>query len=130
VSLRPGEISAGRVLAESLMVDTIQISRPGAPIFDPSDGSYDGSSTIVYDGQCRVRTPNLTEQLSIFGQGPVTTSRYVIWVPWSAPEALVGDVATVTLTEDPILAGRKLRIVVVPAATFVMVRKLGAEVIV
>lgn len=41
--------------AESQMVDTCIIDRPGEPVTDPDSGAVTPSHTLVYEGKCKVQ---------------------------------------------------------------------------
>lgn len=40
--------------AESMMRDTVRITREGAEVFDPDTGTYTPSVTTIYEGKCRL----------------------------------------------------------------------------
>lgn len=44
----------GQQWAESIMVDTVRITREGAEVFDPDTGTYTPSVETVYEGKCRL----------------------------------------------------------------------------
>jgi hypothetical protein len=124
-----GTVESGRILAESLMVDEARITRLGEMVLDKSTGRLTPSSTLVYEGKCRVRVPGLVAERAIFGETVATRSRYVVSLPRDAPRVRIGDVIDITETNDAVLAELKLRVSSINASTYVMKRSVGAEVV-
>ncbi len=121
---------AGRSFAESLMVDRCTVTRPGGePVFDPSTGDYTPApDATVYDGPCRVQTPNTQETTPQYGGREVTVQDVVVSVPASVVDAQVGDTATVTASLfDPALVGARFTVVAGERKTHATARRLRCE---
>jgi len=100
-----GALGAGRRMAESLMVDSVSVSRPSGAV-DPITGKP--VTTEVYAGRAKVQTYEAFEKQPELGGGTVTVQRYTVHVPVGAYVPLVNDVVTVTAaTLDPGLVGRR-----------------------
>lgn len=128
-----GLAAAGRALAIQLQGDVGTVTRPGAipGTIDPDTGVFTPpAATTVYDGQCRVRKPTTAlEQEIVFGDVNVTVSRYVVSLPHDAPLMSIGDVFTLTATDDPEILGVPMRVAVVVGKSVLMYRHIGVEVI-
>lgn len=127
-----GLAAAGRALAEQLQGDSGLITRPAA-----TPGTIDGSgvytptaAATVYTGPCRVRRPTTAqEQQIVFGDINVTVARFIVNLPYDAPHVAIGDVFTLTVSDDPQILGVPMRVAVVIAKSVLMYRQLGLEVI-
>lgn len=125
-------VARGRAAAESLMVDTATITRPGAgePVFDPNTGTYTNSDpSTVYTGKCRVQlTDSLDVRAQEFGALAVNLSRVTVSIPIDATDVQTEDVVTITsAVHDPVLVGRDFTVQGVPAKTHATARRLEAE---
>lgn len=98
-------LEAGRRMAESLMVDSVSVSRPTGAV-DPITGKP--VTTVVYVGRAKVQTYEAFEKQPDLGGGTVTIQRYTIHVPVGGYVPRVHDVVTVTAaTLDAQLVGRR-----------------------
>jgi hypothetical protein len=116
----------GRRLAESIMVDTCTITRPGSDsgTFDPDTGeTVPSARTTVYTGKCRSRSREVLSRVAEMGGQAVTTSAYVVSIPVTTTGVEVGDMVTVTASNDP-GAVRNLIVQSVESATYVTARRL------
>lgn len=108
--LRPA-LAELRAEAESLMLDTCRVERPGAPIPDGLGGTTRPMATI-YEGKCRVqhvvgRTLSASESV---GREYVEQTLSV-HLPVGSVDAAVSDVITITASaDDPFLVGRTYRV--------------------
>ncbi len=121
-----------RIQAASIMGDTATIRGPGAGdgTIDPATGNWTPpTGSVVYTGPCRVRPPTGQEQSMVFGDDEVTRTRYVVVIPYDAPPVTLGSVVTVDESDDPMLDARALRVTHVPMASYLIARKLGAEIV-
>jgi hypothetical protein len=103
------------IVETRILVDTIEIFRPGPEILDPDSGEYvPGPDTIVYQGPGAVFAvggPGLV--LSLEGQAYAdnTRNRYRLLTPLEAPLASREDQVRVTVaTQDPGLTNRIWRV--------------------
>lgn len=122
----------GRRLAAELLIDEGTITRPGggAGTIDPVTGDYTPSAlSAVYSGACRVRKPDAITQQVVFGDVSATVARYVVNLPYDAPLMQVGDVFTLTSSDDPEILNVGMRVASVVGKSALMYRQLGIEVI-
>lgn len=117
--------------AESLMVDTAMITRPGGePTFDPSTGELTpAAGTTIYEGPCRLRQPTASEAELLFGDEQLTRSRFVACFPHDVTGVQIGDVVTVTESDDPDVLLRSFRVASIPLATFTLYKGFPVEVV-
>lgn len=95
-----GLVARGRIAARRLMLDTCTITRATTPVFNSTTGAYTTSSTSIYSGPCRVRTPSvagITITDAQAGDAEQHTVRPVLVLPHGeAADAEAGDVVTMT----------------------------------
>jgi hypothetical protein len=103
------------IVETRILVDTVQIFRPGPLILDPDSGEYvQGPDTIVYEGSGAIFSaggPGLV--LSLEGQAYAddTRNRYRLLTPLDVPLASREDKVRVTVaTQDPGLLNRTWRV--------------------
>lgn len=103
---------AGRALAESLMIDTCIIDRPGEAVTDPETGAVTPSYAPVYVGKCKVQQ-TLAQSASPEAGGAVYTVQGArLDVPVGVGPVETGDrVRLSTGVHNPALAGNVYRIV-------------------
>lgn len=104
-------MQAGRALAESLMVDTCRIERPGEAVTDPETGVVSPSFTLVYEGPCKVQQ-TLAQSSSVEVGGAVFTAQDTrLDIPVGAGPVAPGDRATMlTGAYNPALVGNVYRV--------------------
>ena len=127
--LTVGEITAMQEAATAALPDTITITRdPGTGSLNTETGAWtpDPPSTI-YSGVGRVRTPTAEEIQVIFGDRQVTETSYVVTIPADAGDVQIGDIVTVSASDDPHIDLRSFRVVRTPAGSWLINRRLGAE---
>ncbi|MGW3246575.1 DUF6093 family protein [Streptomyces sp. NPDC001070] len=103
------------IVETRILVDTVEIFRPGEPVLDPDSGEYiPGPDTIIYDGPGAIFSaggPGLV--LSLEGQAYAddTRNRYRLLTPLAAPLASREDHVRVThATQDGGLINRVWRV--------------------
>lgn len=84
-------------------------------------------ATTVYTGPCRLRPTGLQERTGSEGDRYVVSKAYECAVPLSAVNVLVGDVLTLTASQDPLTLGRPFRVTAVVARTLAVQRHLRLE---
>lgn len=106
-----------RQMAESLMTDRCVVIRPGDTTTDPDTGLPDTGTGKVYEGRCKVQTSGglaseQTEGSAAQAMGAVSLvwSLYVHF-PYDTSGLRAGDVVEVTESTNPLLVGRRLRLV-------------------
>jgi hypothetical protein len=123
-----------------MMVDLCAVTRnvdhERDATFNESTGNFSGPGTdlvTIYgpDGVgiedppgpiCSVKQQSDQEQ-AIAG-GPLVVKTFKVSLPWRAPEILIGDVVTITTSQDSLLLGQLLHVHDVHWATFSVTRKL------
>lgn len=104
-------VRAGRVEAEALMLDSCTVHRPGEPVTDPASGVVTPSSSLVYEGKCKIQ-----QTIAVASNPTAGGHKYTVqdtrWdTPVSAGPFQLDDVVTVTAAVlDPFLAGRVFRV--------------------
>lgn len=122
------QLRESRADAESLMLDTCTISRPGEPATDPDTGEVTPGGSTVYTGRCKVQTYEAQESNPEAGSATFTVQRYTLHLPVAAYMPRLGDVATIgTAALDPNLVGRKYRVVALLHKTLATAYRLGVE---
>lgn len=104
-------VAEGRVEAEALMVDTVDVyAKSSGGTFDESTGKLTGGTgALIYSGKAkRVMAKRFEQQANSGGREYVET-RDELHLPMSAPRVGTGAVATVTAAPmDPNAVGVKL----------------------
>lgn len=110
-----------RQQAESMMTTQVVITRGSGEMTDPVTG--EAETVQVYpnpswasdhphaDGKAKLTSYEAHEAASAAGQRVITTQRMALHVPVGSYAAQVGDMAEVVGSRDPLLIGRKVRIV-------------------
>lgn len=110
-------LSKARRDAESLMTDRCTVTRPDESTTDPDTGLPNTGTEQVYKGKCKVRTSGglaseQTEGSAAQAMGAVSLvwSLYVHF-PYDTSGLRAGDVVEVTDSANPLLSGRRFRLV-------------------
>jgi hypothetical protein len=107
-----GVVPLLRGQAESLMLDSCTVHRPGIPVTDPETGVVAPSLTLVYTGVCKIQQTISQASNPTAGGHSFTVQDSRVDFPVSAGPFAVDDVVTMTASVlDPQLVGRKLRVV-------------------
>lgn len=100
----------GCIAAESLMVDTCVIDRPGEPVAD-GDGVVSPSYTPVYVGPCKVQQTLAQSSSPEAGGAVFTVQTSRLDLPVGVGPIETGDrVRIVTAAHDPALVGSLYRV--------------------
>lgn len=103
-----GALARGRRLAESLMTDTVTITRPGAPTTDPATGEVVTSGTVVYEGRARWKPPTTGAAQTETGTAAIITSPGEVHIPVGSYTPEPGDIIECTACPmDPGMVGRR-----------------------
>lgn len=110
-------LAKARANAECLMADRCIVTRPGESVTDPDTGLPTTGTEHVYEGCCKVQTSGglaseQTEGSAAQAMGAVSLvwSLYVHF-PYGTPGLRAGDVVEVTESANPLLVGRRFRLV-------------------
>lgn len=112
-----------------MMADTGTVRRPGAQVFNASTGSSSATMTQVYAGRCWIRQASAVEREVLFGETQVTTTRFMACFPHSVTGVRVGDVVTVSASDDADVVGRSFRVLAIPASTYPLYKGFPCEVV-
>ena len=122
------QLTAGRALAESLMLDTCTVARRGTASTNSSTGAVTVSSTTLYSGKCRVQSAGLAAQTVEAAGRTATIERPTVHVPVGAFAARPGDVITITASAtDATLVGRSYRVTATQLKTMATAYRLPVE---
>ncbi len=101
----------GRVRAESLMIDTCTITRPGEPATNPDTGDVTNSAVIVYAGKCKVQSRDSATSTPEAGGAVFTVVSRQVHIPANAAQVRDGDVVTITASPlNSFTVGKQYRV--------------------
>lgn len=104
-------LAAGRALAESLMVDTCIIDRPGGAVTDPETGAVTPSYTPVYIGRCKIQQTMAQASSPEAGGAVFNVQTSRVDLPVGVGPVETGDrVRLPVATSNPALAGNTYRV--------------------
>lgn len=110
--IAPEALAAGRTVAESLMVDSCIIDRPGEPVTDPDTGTVSPSHALIHEGRCKVQQTLAQSSSPEAGGAVFTVQGSRLDVPVGVGPLETGDrVRIVTAVSNPALVGNVYRIV-------------------
>lgn len=112
-----------------MMVDTGTVRRPGQQVLNAATGTSSASSTLVYSGRCWIRQASAVEREVLFGEEQVTTTRFMACFPHSVTGVRVGDIVTVTASDDVDVLGRSFRVLAIPMSTYPLYKGFACEVV-
>lgn len=85
-----------REQADSMMVDTCTIERPGAPVTNPDTGVVTPSVTTVYTGKCKVQSKDSATATPNAGGAVFTVVSRQVHIPMNAADVKDGDIVEIT----------------------------------
>ena len=104
-------VLAGRVMAESLMLDQCTITRPGEVVTDPETGDVTNTSTEVYAGKCKVQSKDSATANPEAGEHQFTVVSRQVHIPANAADVRDGDVVTLTASAlNAFTVGKQYRV--------------------
>jgi hypothetical protein len=120
----------GRAAAEALMVDACTVRRPTGTVTDPETGNVTPSSSLVYEGKCKVQATQAQASNPVAGGHSFTVED----LEWQAPIGTgpfeINDVITHTVAPlDPHLVGTVYRITSLARKTAKTAQRFRVEVI-
>ena len=117
-----------RSLAESLMRDSVRVTREGDPVTD-ADGFVTASSTLVYEGAAKWQSPSGWQRSQV-GESDTAAGGLELHLPFDASSGVrVGDVVECTASLDSALVGRRFGVVDEFAKTLATSRRFRVEVV-
>lgn len=116
----------GRAAAESLMLDSCTIRRPGG--WERVDGHDVPKFVTVYTGKAKVQA-NTEVQASAqeVGGALITQTTRRVDIPVSAPEVQPGDLVDITASLDPQLVGKTFRVTSPFGKTYATAQRLEVK---
>ena len=100
-----------RAEAESLMLDTCTITRPGPPATDPITGDVTNTPTTVYTGKCKVQSKDSATATPEAGEHTFTVVSRQVHIPANAADVQDGDVVTLTASRlNAFTVGKQYRV--------------------
>jgi hypothetical protein len=97
--------------ANSLMLDTCTITRPGEPVTDPDTGEVTNTATEVYEGKCKVQSKDSATSSPEAGEHTFTVVSRQVHIPANAADVRDGDVVTITASRlNAFTVGKQYRV--------------------
>lgn len=124
------ELAELRTTSQSAMPDSCVVARPDYPsaTLNTTTGLYDVPDPVsVYEGVCRIRPDTGTPTVTRAGDTPTTVTTYVVTVPDDSGPFEIGDVVSITVSDDPNIANRSFRVTDVPAGSWQIDQRLRCE---
>jgi hypothetical protein len=122
------QLLESRADAESLMLDTCKIVRPGDPVTDPVTDVVTTPLESLYTGKARVQGLDPQEGNPEAGGATLTVQRYRVDIPVGAYVPDIGHVVEITAAAlDPNMVGRRYRVVALLHKTLATAYRLGVE---
>jgi hypothetical protein len=87
------------------------ITRPTSTGTTAGDGTYTpGSRTTIYTGVCRIVAITRPARIAVVGEAQETHRHFQVAVRFDAPAILIDDLVEVTVSVDPLMGGKKFRV--------------------
>jgi hypothetical protein len=125
-------IPAARLRVADTLIDVGTIVRPAAAALSIDPTTLDAtpaSPATIWTGACRVKKPTPEQMAVMFGDTDVTVIRRVLRVAHDVPEIRKDDIFTASVSGDPEVLRRSMRVAVVVAGSMNFYRDFGVEVI-
>ena len=97
---------------EAKMLDTVLLTRRGAPVFNYATLLTDDGGTTIYNGKAECSVVSGGNPV-IVGDETEYWDTMTVNLPDAAPEARIDDMIEVVVTADPDVVGRKFRVTAV-----------------
>ena len=126
--LTPGQLAAARAHQNTLMRATGIVTRPGNGWVYVDGVEQREEDETVYTGPLRLQRSSRTSGFVLAGAEALLVATYVAAVPWDVTGIAVGDVVTITDSDDPAAVGRRFTILDVELNAFaVTARRFHCE---
>ena len=120
-------LARGRRAAESLMTDTVRVSRAsGPPVTDPETAVVSRPSVVVYEGIGRVQG-RATEAKTVDGVQVYILSDLIVQLPSVVEPISDDEVEVLASVMDPHLVGRTFRVKSAPRKSHATMTRCEAE---
>lgn len=97
------------LVAEGKMRARVLIKRKVTPTFDYSTGALTDPDSTVYEGKASIGTLNAAQQM-LLGEEVEFYSTASVEIPVNSPPPKIDDVLVVLAAPDPLLVGRRFRV--------------------
>ena len=97
--------------AESLMLDTCQITRAGDPVTNPDTGDVTAGEVLIYEGKCKVQSKDSSVATPDAGGASFTVVSRQVHIPANAANIEDDDVVTITASRlNAFTVGKQYRV--------------------
>ena len=121
-------ILEARADAESLMIDSCRITRPGEVVTDPNTGKDTRSQTPVYEGKCRVQQTVSQSSSSEAGGHLFSVQDSGVHIPVGAGPVQSGDMVLMLVVRmDPSLENTVFRVTDIAQKSLASAQRLRVE---
>lgn len=118
----------GRQLNNRLMVDLVEITRPGRPAINPNTGKETVTPAGVYLGPGRITTAQADERTIESAGATLHTEKSALQIPLGAAIVRIGDQVKIKEAKhNPTLQGRVFRIATIATETYATADKFTIE---
>jgi hypothetical protein len=119
-----------REQADSMMLDACTVSRPAGTVTDPVTGNVTPSSTLIYEGKCKVQGTESQASNPVAGGHAFTVEDLEWQAPIGAGPFEINDVIIHTAAPlDPHLVGTTYRVTSLARKTAKTAQRFRVEVI-
>lgn len=114
-----------RAQAESRMRDSCTVTRPGAPVWNPTTLQNDATPVTVYTGKCRVKAAVMRDRTVTVADQALIESQFILSLPIDTSAAVEkDDVVTIdSSATDLATVGRTYRVIAAPAPSDATARR-------
>ena len=121
-------VERGRINAESLMTDSLELQRPTGEYVRDGDGNTVPEMVTVWTGPGKVQSQQSYPSQPEVGGGTITLAIFEVHIPVGASaRPLVDDVFHVVDSRDMALVGSRFRVRVDPSKTWRTSRRYNVE---
>ena len=121
-------VERGRINAEALMTDALELQRPTGEYVRDSDGNTVPEMVTVWTGPGKVQSQQSYPSQPEVGGGTITLAIFEVHIPVCASaRPLVDDVFYVVDSRDMALVGSRFRVRVDPSKTWRTSRRYNVE---
>jgi len=104
-------VEEGRAFAESIMTDTVVVSRRSStPVTDPETHQVTYPTEIIYEGRGRVQSRDIEGQDYTDAGAPVMVMAFQAQLPVTVPLQKDDLIEVVASESDPLMVGRVFRV--------------------
>lgn len=125
-----GELAQLRTDQKGQLPDTCKVTRPGARgALNEGTGQYaPPAPATIYQGVCRAMPSTEDERRLTFGDEALDVTAFTVTLPHDTAVVKINDTVEITVSTDPQLVGKKLRVRHVVVSSVMTARRLVTEV--